>query len=108
MSDNTPAEPLFKAPPSLLETLLGLMKRGRSMRQVVQILRTQRKRQPLGYGAKLRMRRMDWIRESQTQGIAVALDRKVCRSEGRLSAHLTAYYPMHRHTKADLWDVRRA
>lgn len=93
---------------NLNKTLSDLFKRLAAMRQVAQIIRIQRKRQPLGYGAKLRMRRMDWIRESQTQGIAVALDRKVCRSEGRLSAHLTAYYPMHRHTKADLWDVRRA
>jgi len=91
---------------SLNQTLAAIFKRLHALREVAKILRVQRKRQPLGYGAKLRMRRMDWIRESQTQGIAVALDRKVCRSEGRLSAHLTAHYPMHRHTKADQWDTR--
>jgi hypothetical protein len=99
MSDNTPAEPAFTAPKTLLEALVNTMKRGRVLRQISQIIGKQRGRQALGYGAKLRMRRMDWIRESQEQGVAVALARKEARKNGTMVEHLNHYYPMHRHVR---------
>lgn len=99
MSDNTPAEPVYTAPKTLLEALVNTIKRSRILRQVSQIIGKQRGRQALGYGAKLRMRRMDWIRESQQQGITVAIDRKHARSSGQMLDHLNTYYPMHRHVR---------
>ncbi len=89
------------------EILQHTFKRMAALRQIASIMRKPTKRTALGYGAKLRMRRMDWIKQSQEQGVVVAADRKAARKafrnggpyEATLGKHLNQFYPMHRHDR---------
>jgi hypothetical protein len=84
---------------TLSADLVKSLQQRSALRNLAAMFRKQRGRQALGYGAKLRMRRMDWIRSSQEQGVEVAAHRKLARADGKLVEHLKQYYPMHRHVR---------